>query len=688
MKTRLFNPLDDYSSYSVHYVLLACRNTEDARVFTDADKNTETLAAVEQVDRLGGAVPYGQRRDVAYLVMDTRRFSQFTIDRLKYEALIRGWEKSGSHANLATTVEMTVIDSVGISFINFIQWLLDKKMQCNFDGMIFMLRVLFVGHTPSGDTTTVQTITIPMMLSKMAMNLDYAKGVYNLEFLPNTNFDARDHSRWLHAGTATTFSTGASNTLGGLINSFEDALNKQSLEFFQSARKLLDDAGAARQTDRPGGYGRQVRYQITIPETWETMQVAGWGAGGANEIDFRKNLKAQAESKGLQTDTTVSVESGLKITDVLDCIFRQVPAIAKLGAGVVDEGFVTFYNYIVGITSTDDFFIVHVDVVQFRVPNTRPDTAAEVAPDVSSMYQEVADVPGGRIPRDFIEYDYIFTGKNLDVLEFDMQMQDLLFLLAKNIEIGGGAIQRQLEEGQTQAGKKVNTAAELVMLRPYDPLLPPRNTRDELENFTQYSSLALQTQEGQNAIQDRQKYTNNLSAFYAASPITAVMKIRGNPAIMAKFSTQSFLPHSAAFTAGAQGNSTISTAAKREYRKALETQIIKDNIEQVGQTQVQTIRQEGDVMVVNSLSDAHYASRPVFVKVNIKGPNVNFETNELIQGEEFAAEVLQHNYYAVSRVTNLIEGSVFTQDIELFSHNIFGYGKIQGQVDRTPPKLT
>ncbi len=60
--------------------------------------------------------------------------------------------------------------------------------------------------------------------------------------------------------------------------------------------------------------------------------------------------------------------------------------------------------------------------------------------------------------------------------------------------------------------------------------------------------------------------------------------------------------------------------------------------------------------------------------VNIKGPNVDPVTNQLINDKDFATEVLYRNYYVVQKVTNNIDNGVFTQDLELWTHNVYGRG--------------
>ena len=675
--TTLLNPLDKFQSYSIHHILLACRTTEEAKSFTNESENGPTLAAISQVHQLGEAIPYGRSKDSAFLVMDTRRFSQFSVQNMKYEVLINGLEKGSTPGNLATSVNMTILDSVGISFINFLQWLMNEKMQTNFDGMIFMHRLLFVGHNSDGSTETVQSVTIPMHLFNLELNLDFAKGAYTVEFMPNMNFDTIKHGdRWLNISSASRYFTGkGQNTLGGMIDNFEKQLNDASSDYYDQAQKAFKTAG------RTGKYGRLVRYLITIPEQWQQFEFTGASTANATETVFVKKIKeketANAPKKegskpGTAKDTHLAVEPGLKITEVLDIMFGQVKEIADLGAGRKSEGqngSVTFYKHFVGITSDDNTVVVHVDVVPFEVPNVVPGQSG-VNQGVDKFYNIMPD--GTRVPKNYAEFDYIFTGKNKDILNFDMKMQNLTWLLASNLNMGPGAV--QLDDTSEQPAEATQPG-ELATARPFDALLLPRNTADELKNFTKYTSLL---QKNEEAIKSAQDYTRNLSMYYAMSPITAIMSIRGNPLIMAKFNQSTFLGHVTATTQGSNGNSGTNTVVKAEYRKNFEKNILTNNqhVDADGNQVQEFTNNNGTFRVSNTLGTGNYAASPVFVKVNIKGPKVDFRTGAQKMEEDFAEELLQNNFYTVFKVTNNIEGHTFTQELELYSHNIFGMGKM------------
>lgn len=677
----LLNPLDKFQSYAIHHVIIACRTTQEAKDFTDESKNTPTLDAINQVTQLGEAVPYGTK-DTAFLVVDTRRFSQFTVESMKYDVLINGLEKAGSPANLATSMSMTIVDAVGISFINFLQWLMNEKMQTNFDGMIFMHRVIFIGHNVDGTTEVVQSVTIPLHLFNVELNLDYSKGAYTIEFMPNMNFDVSRHDRWLNISSASRFFTGkGTNNLGDMVNSFEAQLNDASSDYFNKAQKLLQTAGKTTTTKK---FGRLVKYLITIPKEWEKFTFTGAATADATETVFAKKIKEKTASKkpaepakpGVAKDTHMSVEPGLQITEVLDIMFGQVKDIADLGAGRKTTNSVVFYKYMVGITSDDTSVVVHVDVVQFEVPNVVP--TSNVGQGTDQFYTQMED--GTRLPKDYMEFDYIFTGKNKDILNFDMKMQNLTWLLASNLNMGPSALSQDEGVVDNKANMGVDKKAELVTARAFDAMLLPRNTADELSNFAKYTSLTSMAKDKE-TIAASQDYTRNLSMFYAMSPVTCIMTIRGNPLIMAKFNQGSFLEHVSATTADANGGtSKASTEAKEAYRANFEAKILADNARDDGSgNKIQEIVKDGtSFRVANTLGKTNYSKSPVFVKVNIKGPKVDFTTGAATMGGDFAETLLMNNFYTVFKVTNKIEGHVFTQDLELYSHNIFGMDKING----------
>lgn len=707
------NPLDSFQSHSVHYVMLACRSTEDVRTFTDNSPQaaSTSLSAIDNTKQLGDEVRIKDANGV-YLMMDTRRFSQFTIQNFQMDSLVAGFTVPGSSTPNATAIDMkfTVIDSIGISFANFLQWLMDKKLQVSYDGMTILIRVLFIGHEPGGTSKVVQSVTIPAIFNQIQVDLNDTKGIYECSLFPLIGMpsNAGYNAKWTSIGTASTYFTGiGANTLGAVVKSFEENLNVQLL-------KRYTDFNGVTQTTKDGNtaigrYGRPVQYMITLPKDWDTFTFSGPTQGGANETNFKQILadeeakrqaevakaktaaeaqkKAQTNATAAAKDSYVAVSPSLTVTEVLDLIFGQTVQVAQLGNFTKKQdkdGNIRFYKHLITVTSDNSSFTVHVDVVEFVVPNVMLATSKannSVSAADQSIY-EIKPAANGRaerkVPRNFIELDYVFSGKNLDVLHLDLKIENLNWLLMQNTKLGQGQLWTTADEGQKQEdGKSAGEDKRAVTgMRRMDPTLMPQRTKQEATNFSaQGANIA--SLEGQSPQAVSQQYTQNLSAFYNAGPITAKLALRGNPDLMAQVSLQAMPKHVSAITITDAGGATSSSNddVKKDYRKRFERNLLK-------------ISDDAPLYrgVVNAtfLSGPSHVASPVFVKVNVYGPNVDFLTNELLQGKDFAVQLFYDNFYYLSKITSKIEGSKFTQELELQSFSVYGFPSTNAVGANTP----
>ncbi len=713
---RLPNPLDKYTTFSTHHIMVAARASENAKAFANGGIGP-ALEAVDRAVKLGDNIPFGNAADI-YLVMDTRRFSQYSIERLEYEALVNGMmaqsEVPATETTLSTAINMTIIDANGFTFINFMQWLMDTRLQTSFNGIIFVLRTFFVGHLGDGTSEVVDSISIPMMMQEMNLNLDYAKGIYDCVFMPYVNFPTNYHREWLNIGTANKFFTGAkTNKLGDLIASMNNELNQKSWEWYKRVNDSVGDIVNAVRPDgtRPapqGRYGRRVNYVITIPQQWLEFEFTGSAINSAIERDRKKEREEakqqQADStkqatSGAKTpaqDTHTTVDAGITIPQALDYILGSVVKLKEFGNAdkvLEQNGRLKFYKYVVGVSSTDTDFTVQVHVVPFDVPqldaakeqskapNTAtPDMAQRNGIDNDDFYVNVT-TPDGlslRVPKNFWTYDYIFTGKNLDVLEFDMKLQNLMPLLAANTKVGDGEIYLVQESVQKEenGGKEAKPSKALQQLRPYDPILLPLVTAEELANFSKYATPR-NPRDASASTSLAQQYTRNVSAFYGQSPIISRMVIRGNPLLMGRFSDQEPLPvyDNISTDAGAQQLTAM--------RKKFDEYITR------AANLLPSTTTEGAYELRNPLAGGNWQTQPFFVKVNIKSPNIDFTTNQMVlDGSDLMSEVLMDNYYVIFKIKHTITGGSFTQEMELYGHNVYGtYTKTDAKNSQQPKEI-
>jgi hypothetical protein len=648
---RIENVLDNFRSYSTQFTLFVCRTTEKARLFA-ALEGPEFLSAVNDVKKLGDPVKFGASTDDVYLAIDTRRFSQFSVESLRYDVYLNGLQKGASTSNLAADLQMVVLDAVGISFAEFLQFIMDKKLESSYDGMIFMLRTMFVGHNADGTTETVHTETIPMHLNRIEINLDFAKGAYTMEFMPNMNFDVKKYHRFLSIGNETGAVPRANDQLGGIISGLEERLNTASKKHYDFVQKTLKDIGRTKAGDKPKG--RLVKYQITLPDKWANFKSAGKNVTAANEPKNRPaDPKAPIDITTAGGETNLNLKPGMSITAAIDEIFKTVPEIAELGnfkqTDPSKDGSVTFYKQIVGLTSNDEEVCVHVDVIDYTIPNAFRRKRSQKDIDAGSISQKthhtIKDDNGNEftLPNDYAEYDYIFTGRNKDILSLELKVQEFQMLLASNLKIGPADLLSATSDGVPPDPEVARQIEEILNARPNDPIFLPLLSKEQEKGFTDLTRLGAEKQD--EAKRKRQNYTRNLSMFYSGSPVVTTMSIRGNPAIMHKFNISQIATHT----------STPANSGKR--RVELENEILSKNSN--------TGRDASNRLTITGFSNDTYAKSPVFVKVNIYGPPNNEEWSN-------KKSVLSDVYYVVFKLSNVFQNGAFTQELELYSHNVFG----------------
>lgn len=260
------NPLDDFRSYSVHYVMSASDTTEVLRqlLLHNGKKHlSETMSK-----KLGQAIDVANNKGKAWLLVDTRRFSQYSITNLDMEHMLGG---PPDNPNLPTgLMSLTLIDTTGLTFFPFLTDVMRTKLRVSSLSMFFLLSVVFTGHRYDGTTETVSTCHIPMTLVDFDVDFKSTGSEYKMQFaeLEGTNYRDRYSRNRNFLGTVTSVNTRGrgGDTVGALIDDLEDRLNKQSLEYFLKYKNAANEQHASTKNTQ---VGKLVQYMITVPDTKE-----------------------------------------------------------------------------------------------------------------------------------------------------------------------------------------------------------------------------------------------------------------------------------------------------------------------------------------------------------------------------------------------------------------------------------
>lgn len=663
---KLPNPLDKFTSHSIHYIMLAAKSTEALNAFNE---NVSTgaspgLDAIDKANFLGDEVSYGGAS--AFLVIDTRRFSQFTVSSLKTKVMPTGMTSNFDLSPNAVTSEFsfTVVDPMGILFSNFLQHIMEQKLGVSFEGMACLFRILFVGHLADGSSETVSSVAIPCLFEKIKLDMSDSRGMYHCTMIPLIGANGTvSVQKWTNIGVASKFFTGKNkNTLVSVIESFEKALNEQSKKMYENLNKNNDSGSKI---------GRKVEYMITIPEKWEQYQMTGPNQGRIEETSFVELLKKKEQEKPQNTnekpkpaakESNIAVEPSMSIMQSLDVIFSQCVELAQLSnfkKPKEEEEKITFYKHIVNMTSDDETYMVHVDVIEFIIPNVKK--SEKSGGDPEWYYTSTKDGVQKHVPKNAVEYEYVYSGTNIDVLELVLQFQNLNFMLQSPTKIGSAQVNKKsATQGQKQeADKGTNdTSNKLVNnIKKNDPVLLSDRTWADDKNF---SNLANNVKAGKNDPREiHQQFIRNLAAFYSTgqSPEASTV-IRGNPFLLASTSITQ-LPKHVKFSPG----------AKKGYRQDFEQKITKINgLESM----------ERGTINSGQFTGSNFTKSPLFVKINIYGPkfdvlNRGLVTHEVDPAVDYSQLYFDENYYFCHTIeSEIADGSIFKHTLQLRPYSIFG----------------
>lgn len=713
------NPLDKYRSYSYHNILLVANNTESLRPYLSADPTLDAAAMTAiQATAQGEAINVPGVAGQAFLVLDSRRTSNFSIREFNYTTAPGVGTASQTHIYVGT-LNMVIVDPDGINFINYLRYLVDEKLKSDFFGIHFVLKTIFVGHTHDDTTEVVTTSAIPLMMHDLEFDVSYREGIYNLKFVPLMQNVAVMVKQYAIVNNARSIQA-EDGKLGTIIKSFENRLNESYRDWYQKCNIAIKKAG---DTDEQqiGKTGRLVQVMITIPKEWEQFPVdANFDqtiernfAAEKKKRDEEAKAKQDAADKEREKQISDAVKAGetkekaesrikrqiisfnpvMTVYDILADIFKLCPEVNKLAAKkAVEDNKVKLFKTLSSITSNEEVIVVHFDCVEFEVPNVTLDK------DKSSNFDKwfTTTAAGERVPLNSLTFDYIFSGRNTDILDFSLKMQMGQLLLMNNATKMGTTAHRAVNNQKSQADapetlEKKNT----VFVRENDPITFPPQTNDQRTNFA-FMQEKVNVDAQRQHQKDRTEWLSAVAFMHGSSSLNVKMNIRGNPNLLNKYVVDTIQEHCVpeniklvdllkdekSFRENSVlGNDQAWQDKKQKYREALD-KYFADNV--ISAFKEQTVN-ESDI----NGPKAH--TYPFFVKVNVFAPNtLDFgSTTRTLDGSTGTYTKFWYDgWYMVFQIDSKFADGVFTQELTIGAFDLYGpeTSTTTGGASTTPPK--
>ncbi|MEM2159677.1 MAG: hypothetical protein QXN55_01830 [Candidatus Nitrosotenuis sp.] len=674
------NPLDKYRTYAFHHILLVSNSSESIRKFLGQDskeKGGKKKSFLEKLvgGKIGQNIAPSDEGGEVYLLIDTRKTSDFSIKSVSYKTIFgAGSSPSDTHV-FDSLLKMEVTDVSGIGFLNYIQYLVDEKLQTDISGMIFLLHTTFIGHTDEGQTEFIEVTDIPMIFSKGSMTVTERGSEHEIDFLPITIGSLESVEMFAKFNTDKTIFS-KDSTLGAAIQSLENNLNKISLDYFNYFNADLksatsDDIKKSKDLQN----GRLVQYMITIPKSWESFKIDTTHENSP-ESNFKSLYEGVAQTTG-ESGEPAKIEQfngqyfnsavNMSIFDAIYSLLRATPDVnAMASLENKTSGNAKIFKTVSSVTSDDDTILVHCDIVEFNLPDVQK------FQEKRKKLQHIEDnMPkANETPSNYYVYDYIFSGKNSDIIHMDIKLNDYMFALQDHSKVGEIASWEVLKNGQKDQAneQKIANKTALAYARKRQPMIPVPRSKEEQINFATAATKGIPGVEKR--MRDLQEFHAALCMIHALSMVNAKVRIRGNPEILG----MTVLPTAPAHTKLRENladyaklqdfnDPTVQTsvqATKTQHRKWVDEMAKKiiSNIDSANDKG----KNKGDNSTIGE---------PLFVKINIFQPSDYLYS--LSDKTAFSEKFFYDGWYWVTSIDNYFGADgQFTQELNLRSYDIYG----------------
>lgn len=414
------NQLAKYRSYSYYHVLAICDSTDTASALssmqsddvwqhaTDSDvlsddMNTLGKYATKTLPNTGGRY---------CILINGSTDAAFTITKAKWtSATATSATMNDKSTSIALEGSLSISEPRGIIF-------LDQVVRCCLSlgvdsaNAFWALKTFFVGYTftpEDGDGVDHITDIPPVIFLAYDVvgSFDAEGGKYEIGFVAGANGAARlPH----YSKSSTAINITANNSLAATLQSLAKNVNENYDRYYRCVEDQLKVTKGAEDIVKSI---RRVTYSIDCGEPY--LSDLGGQSPNYTVTDQSAQLKTVV---GCESPANLHISAGVSIEDAIHRILgacKQVKDEASIG--VDGKKYITkIQNWVEskpkpGTNTNELEFFVGYRVERQEQPRS-----------VTFEDYNTGGDPTAKQRENLIEFDYIYTGKNIDILEFDVKM--------------------------------------------------------------------------------------------------------------------------------------------------------------------------------------------------------------------------------------------------------------------------
>lgn len=479
------NELGRFRSYSYHHILMVCNNASAAEELT----NTSEITTFQHpIDRLRfKARTIGNDDNNKYITLiDGTSDARFYITEASWENVIAMEDYIGDSnipqsSSMSLEGELEIIEPLGANFLNVLTNVCDE-LETDPVGLMFVLKTIFVGHNDEGSTEMISNIK-PLLFVNYDITalFDSSGSKYKMLFVGAVNGLAKlPQTQQIVNGFQ--FKVNTNDTLektferlsGKINDAYRGSRNKAISEYakilYDASKKEGRILSASESVSNALNFFisnyRQVEYKIFAPDY--------------SNIKYKAGDNDNVRIANKVSDASYNFGTNIGIETIIKKMMASSTAVLK-DAKNNDDGKKYVYKIVSGLNSTKDGFVVEYHVKKYEMLMLPYESAFEG--------KEFTPVPGQSI-----EFNYIFTGKNVDIKEFDIKMELGMAFFQIAATTDSLPTQQNVKDGLNSSVVKTSgsacVASKTCKVRPFTPLFlgsklqnpMTRNTRNPVDS--------------------------------------------------------------------------------------------------------------------------------------------------------------------------------------------------------------
>lgn len=559
------NILAKYRTYSYHHILIACDNEAAAsyirssnRLSVFRDFNEARAVIIEegkivQLDTTGEADGKPDKIAVGnyVIIINGMIDTSFVIRDVEwFTTTAASTDQHDRHTSIAVEGKMTIEEPRGMRFMNVLNGACDL-LQSDATGVIWMLKTIFVGHGINNNVEFSDHITdlrpLEFMMYDCTGTFDITGGVYEISFAGSSNGAAR-FPQFSRVAQNISF-TPTDNLLSTSMAILEDNMNAQSEQNRTCVIEKLKEAYSEENVDVSVlDNFRLVKYRIIL----EPPYVDQKGKGNSEYvIDGLTNLeKDKTTGQGpFKWGPMSTVEQAIRhIMDRCSRVKqdRTEGDQEKFKYSWKIHSEITMLGREATNPALDDATDSEIVLVVYRIRRHAELSNKTVKRVLEGITGETEAVSQRKIKENLITFDYFFTGKNTDIINFDLKMEmGLAFLqtIGSTNNLGTGTYQItgtdlddiSLNSTTIVAAENAKDAGNVsqdgknkskIFIRSKTPIFPATNVNNVRDKNIR-GELPMS------------EYSARLSKHAALESVEAIITIHGNPYLMSQTNRRS-----------------------------------------------------------------------------------------------------------------------------------------------------